>query len=336
MKKETVRSPLEPSCLASSLLPRLVSCSILFRSPEPKIFISRNRTINSRFNPSCKLIRSINTRLLPAPRAIPTFQTFQLAAKVSSFEAPMADIRKINLNKPSSNDDSMALVVVPPKELTVVRPKALAVVPPKKIVAASSKEIVSSHHQSFYAGTMPTSRLPPSRLSIEGRPRQLEAPKIRIPKELNILPPKPNEVLTEVKMSKFGDATCMKYKSTRFAINGVRALPEQIQVVPPRKRSPASPSSSSGFSEAKRKRMTLGKQIEDLNQENDELKEKIANLTHADTRNKQDLAFLATAIEKLTARIDKNKIKHTGLKSRVNIMCRTIAKELEKSEKSDK
>jgi len=64
-------------------------------------------------------------------------------------------------------------------------------------------------------------------------------------KEINLLPLKGHEVLTEVKTNKFGDVTCAKYKSVtpRTTIDGVRAMPDQIKVVPPKekKRKASSP-----------------------------------------------------------------------------------------------
>ena len=53
-------------------------------------------------------------------------------------------------------------------------------------------------------------------------------------KKINLLPPKGHKVLTGVKINKFGDVTCAKYKSVtpRTIIDGVRAMPDQIKVVP--------------------------------------------------------------------------------------------------------
>ena len=53
-----------------------------------------------------------------------------------------------------------------------------------------------------------------------------------------MLPLKGHEVLTGVKTNKFGDVTCTKYASVtpHTIINGVRTLPEQIKVVPLKKR----------------------------------------------------------------------------------------------------
>jgi hypothetical protein len=105
------------------------------------------------------------------------------------------------------------------------------------------------HQQSYYAQATPALCLssPPSLFSIEGSRHQQEMPKFHVSKELDLLPPKPNEVLRGLKMNKFGDVTYMKYRSTtsRTSFEGVRAMPEQIQVKPPITRSPSSSSSPS-------------------------------------------------------------------------------------------
>jgi hypothetical protein len=84
---------------------------------------------------------------------------------------------------------------------------------------------------------------PPPHPLLEDKPRpqkpQLDAQKlIKVTKEINLLPLKGHEVLTEVKTNKFRDVTCAKYASVipRAIINGIRALSEQIKVVPPKKR----------------------------------------------------------------------------------------------------
>ena len=73
-------------------------------------------------------------------------------------------------------------------------------------------------------------------------------------------------MLARVKANKFGDVTCAKYKSVtpHTTIDGVRALPEHIKVVPPKKRKapPAIPEN-----EDKNPWMTMAllqKKIEDL------------------------------------------------------------------------
>jgi hypothetical protein len=57
-------------------------------------------------------------------------------------------------------------------------------------------------------------------------------------KQIKHLPPKDHEVLTGLKTNKFRDVTCAKYQSVtpRTIVDGVWAMPEQIKVVPPRKR----------------------------------------------------------------------------------------------------
>jgi hypothetical protein len=136
----------------------------------------------------------------------------------------------------------MAIVVAQSQPLAVVPLKELTVVPPKEVGPIH-------HHQSYYTQATSTLCLSPlpSCLSIEGPRLQQEMSKFHISKELDLLPPKPNEVLTGLKTNKFGDITCMKYRSTtpRMSFEGVRAMPKQIQVKPPRTRSPSSSSSPS-------------------------------------------------------------------------------------------
>jgi hypothetical protein len=62
-------------------------------------------------------------------------------------------------------------------------------------------------------------------------------------------------MLTGLKTNKFGDVTCMKYKKTTSCVtlDGVRAMPKQIKVVPPKKR----PSSSFEPSEHNHQKTTV-------------------------------------------------------------------------------
>ena len=130
----------------------------------------------------------------------------------------------------------------------------------------------------------------------------------------------------------------MNYKLTtpRLVIDGVQAMPEQIEVVPPKKRSPALPPSPESI-EAKRKRTSKlirqNEQIEELIKENAELKKKVEDVDHVDTRNKKDLVFLAGAIDRLSKTVDKNKVKRRGLKAYVDILYRIVANHIEKFEK---
>ena len=86
-------------------------------------------------------------------------------------------------------------------------------------------------------------------------------------KEINLLPPRVNEVLTGVKTNKFGDVTCAKYKSVtpRTTIDGVRAMPDQIKVVPPKekKRKASSPPILEAEKHPRMTMALLEKKIED-------------------------------------------------------------------------
>jgi hypothetical protein len=180
----------------------------------------------------------------------------------------MADYSEINTDDLFPSDDSMAIVVAQSKPLAIIPSKELAVVPPKEVGPVR-------HHQSYYTQATSTLHLspPPSCLSIEGPRHQQEMPKFRISKEFNLLPPKPNEVLTGLKTNKFGDVTCMKYRSTtpHTSFEGVRAMTEQIQVKPPRTRSPSSSSSpsSSGQKCKRTSNADLEKQIKALLRSNE-------------------------------------------------------------------
>ena len=79
---------------------------------------------------------------------------------------------------------------------------------------------------------------PPPCLLLQDKPRQPKVSKIKVLKEINILPPRANEMLIRIKTNKFGDITCVKYKSVmpRLSIDRVRAAPEQIKVVLPKEK----------------------------------------------------------------------------------------------------
>jgi hypothetical protein len=64
-----------------------------------------------------------------------------------------------------------------------------------------------------------------------------------VPKEINLLPPRPNEMLTGVKDNKFEDVTCAKYKSImpRVAIDDARVAPEQVKIVLPKEKKKRAP-----------------------------------------------------------------------------------------------
>jgi hypothetical protein len=82
----------------------------------------------------------------------------------------------------------------------------------------------------FYARTVPclTLALPLPCFTVKGKPGEPKVPTFHVPKELNLLLPRPDEMLTRLKTNKFGDVTCMKYKKTtaRVTLDGVQAMPK--------------------------------------------------------------------------------------------------------------
>ena len=114
------------------------------------------------------------------------------------------------------------------------------------------------------------SLLRPPLLRLEGKPLQQE-PKLhaqklfKVMKEINHLPSKDHELLTRLKTNNFGDVTCAKYKSVtpHTTIDGVWAMPEQIKVVPPKRKATSPPI----LEVEKHPRLTIAlleKKIEDL------------------------------------------------------------------------
>ena len=77
--------------------------------------------------------------------------------------------------------------------------------------------------------------------------------------EINLLSPKLNETLIGVKTNKFGDVTCAKYKSImpRVTIDGVRAMPKQVKVVPPKEKKKKRAPPAALDNDEKRQRMTV-------------------------------------------------------------------------------
>ena len=115
--------------------------------------------------------------------------------------------------------------------------------------------------QSYFAQAIRRSVIapPPPHLLLQDKPRQSEASKpIKVPKEINLLLPRLNEMLMGVKTNKFGDVTCAKYKSVtpRVAIDGVCAAPEQVKIVPPKEKKKRVPPSTLEINE-KHQRMTI-------------------------------------------------------------------------------
>lgn len=132
----------------------------------------------------------------------------------------------IHLNKKFIREEVLALSITPSKNLALVPPKI-------------------PYDHAYYAQAIPHPMIapPPARLFLEDKPRQrerlfglLDPEPIKVPRELNILPPRMGEKLMEVLTNKEGDPIYAKYHSVkpRVTIDGVRAKPGQVKVVPPK------------------------------------------------------------------------------------------------------
>ena len=122
------------------------------------------------------------------------------------------------------------------------KPNALALtVAPLEVTPICSSQ--SYFAQAIHCPVMIVLPLP--RLLLKDKPRQPDVPPpIKVTKEINLLPLRANEMLTGVKTNKYGDVTCAKYKSAtpRTIIDGVRAMLDQIKVVPPKEKKRKAPS----------------------------------------------------------------------------------------------
>jgi hypothetical protein len=111
---------------------------------------------------------------------------------------------------------------------------ALSVIPPWDMALVSS-------NQSYFAQAIhrPVIAPPLPRLLLKDKPRQPNMlPMIKVPKMINIIPSRVNKTLTGVKPNKFGDVTCVKYKSVTpcLSIDGVCTALEQVKVVLPKEK----------------------------------------------------------------------------------------------------
>jgi hypothetical protein len=101
----------------------------------------------------------------------------------------------VDLNKLPPREDSLAIVLVEePLPLTVIPLKQVATVLPRR-----------TYEQAYYAKVCQTTLPPPSDhlLLKDG----LKGPKIAVPKDVKLLPPRSNEKLVGVKSNKIGEVT---------------------------------------------------------------------------------------------------------------------------------
>jgi hypothetical protein len=91
-----------------------------------------------------------------------------------------------------------------------------------------------SYEQAYYAQVcQPTLSPPQDCLLLKDAPK---GPKIAIPKDVKLLPPRSNETLVGVKTNKLGEVTCVKYTTAlpRVSLDGIRVAPGQVKFIPPR------------------------------------------------------------------------------------------------------
>jgi hypothetical protein len=101
----------------------------------------------------------------------------------------------------------------------VDKPTPLNIIPPHGVALVPSS-------QSYFAQAIhcPVLAPPLPRLLLKDKPHQPDAPPtIKLTKEINLLSPRANEMLTGVKTNKFRDIACAKYKSVTLCttIDGV-------------------------------------------------------------------------------------------------------------------
>ena len=128
-----------------------------------------------------------------------------------------------------------------------------------------------------------------------------------MPKEINLLPPRANEMPTGVKTNKFRDVTCAKYKSVmpHVAIDGVRATPEQVKILAPKEKKKMVPPTAQE-NEEKHQRMTvmlLNVKIKTLTEYIHALQHRI-NKEHIHCRN---LEYKLTILKRYVVNQDKFK-----------------------------
>ena len=138
----------------------------------------------------------------------------------------------------------------------------------------------------------------------------MKGPTIQVPKDIKLLPSRPNETLTSVKTNKFGEVACAKYTiaTPRVAFNGVRAAPGQIKIILPKetpKRSAPTPLEG----EEKHQRMTMVA-----------LEKRVDLLTQAVTTLQEKTHLLTRTIEAMHNRMELEHLQRKNLKSEISIL----------------
>ena len=133
---------------------------------------------------------------------------------------------------------------------------------------------------------------------------------IQVPKEVKLLPSKPNEKLVDVKTYKFGDITRVKYSTAtpRVSFDGIRTAPAQVKMMPPRetlKRSALAPLDREG----KRQRTTIAA----LEKRVDTLAQTVGGLH-------ERINLLSKTLDSMHMKLELERIEQKNLQTQINIL----------------
>jgi hypothetical protein len=104
----------------------------------------------------------------------------------------------MDFNQPLLVDDSLAIV-------PILKPTSLAIIPPKQRPQSYGQSYVVQNHQA----KLPS---PPEHLLLKDAPPKGSI--VMLPKDVKLLPPKPNEMLMGVKLDKLGQVVYAKYTTS--------------------------------------------------------------------------------------------------------------------------
>jgi hypothetical protein len=227
---------------------------------------------------------------MPAFNPIPLKPPLLSIAKLSSLFQDLMAEREIvpfgvDLNKIPSKEDALAIIPVEePLPLAIIPPKEIEHVPPRR-----------TYGQSYFAqACQPTLLAPQDRLLLEDASR---GPKIVVPKDTKLRPPRPNERIMSVKTNKLWEVTCVKYTTAtpHVSLKGIHASRNQVKFILPReapKRSAPAPLER----EAKRLRTTKAM-----------LETKVDTLTQAVT-------LITSIVRSLSRQMEMNMLEISNLK----------------------
>jgi hypothetical protein len=141
---------------------------------------------------------------------------------------------RMDLNQPLPEDDFLAII-------PIEEPSPLAAIPPKQRPQSYGQSYFTQVHQPMLPSQL-------EHLLLKDAPSKGLI--VKLPKDVKLLPPKPNETLTGVKLDKLGQVICAKYTTgtPRTTIDGVRAHPAKVKFIPPKEVPKRAP---------KRQRMTV-------------------------------------------------------------------------------